>query len=58
MVGFFVFLANFDSGEDTSFLKHFYFSTNFTNFLKNICVHLVALKIWVLNQEKNFWSGI
>ena len=54
MVGFFVFLANFDSGEDSSFLKHFYFSTNFTNFLKNICVHLVSLKIWVLNQEKKF----
>ena len=30
------------SGEDTLFLKHFYFSINFTNFLKNICVDQVA----------------
>ena len=40
------------SGEDTLFLKHFYFPINFTNFLKNICVDQVVLKIRFLNQEK------
>ena len=45
------------SSKDTLFLKHFCFSINFTNILKNICVDQVVLKIRVLNQEKNFWSA-
>ena len=31
--------------EDALFRKHFYFSINFTNFLKNICMHQIVLKI-------------
>ena len=42
-------------GEDTLFLKHFYFSINFTNSLKNICVEQVVLKIRVLNLEKKIF---
>ena len=45
------------SSKDTLFLKHFCFSINFTNILKNICVDQVVLKIRVLNQEKNFRSA-
>ena len=44
------------SGEDTFFLRHFYFCINFTNFLTNTCVDQVV-KIWVLNQEKISWSA-
>ena len=47
-----------NSGKDTLFLKHFYFSINFTNFEKNICVDQVVLKMRVLHQEKNFWSAL
>ena len=46
------------SGEDTLFLKGFYFCINFTNFLKNICAGQVVLKIRALNQEKNSWSAL
>ena len=46
------------SGEDTLFLKGFYFCINFTNFLKNICADQVVLKIRALNQEKNSWSAL
>ena len=45
-------------GEDTLFLKLFHFCINFINFLRNICVDEVALKIQVLNQNKDSWSGI
>ena len=45
-------------GEDTLFLKGFYFCINFTNFLKNICADQVVLKIRALNQEKNSWSAL
>ena len=43
-------------GEDTLFLKRFHFWFNFINFLKNICVDQVVLKIRVLNQEKQYNS--
>ena len=46
------------SGQDTLFLKHLYFSVNFTNFLTHVCVEQFVLKIWFLNQEKNFWSAL
>ena len=60
-VWFFVSSANFDSIEKIPpvkilFLKQLCLSINLTNFLKNICVHQVVLKIRVLSQEKNFWS--
>ena len=39
-------------GDDTLLLKLFHFCINFINFLTNVCVDQVVLKIRVFNQEK------
>ena len=41
-------------GDDTLFFKLFDFCISFINFLTNICVDQVVLRIWVLNRENIF----
>ena len=40
------------SGEDTLLLKHLYFSINFTNFLKHVCVDQFVLKFGFSIRKK------